>query len=263
MQLRFTHSEFENFDEPPPTVPSALLDNNTFRVRRMRIKLDGWIYTKALTWELQYALEDNVGNGLQDANLDYDFTGGKKAFRLKAGQFKVPFSWQQLASSMNLQLVDRSILDLLFVPARDIGVQLWGQVDAAGVPDFLEWRAGVFNGAGRTVSVDPNDELEYTARLVLSPWGGAGYSEANLERYTWRLSIAGEYDHTDRRVLPASGPVTGAEFDRWGASIVLKALESLFFYAQYYGQTTTSGAGVETDQDGYLLQGGFLITPQW
>jgi hypothetical protein len=113
------------------------------------------------------------------------------------------------------------------------------------------------------VTVDPNDEPEYTARLVLSPRGGAGYTEANLERYPRRLSIAVEYDHTDRRVQPASGPLTGAEFDRWGASIVLKALESLFFYAQYYGQTATSGASVETEQDGYLLQGGWLITPQW
>ena len=62
----------------------------------------------------------------QDANVNYDFTKGKKLFMLKAGQYKVPFGRQQLTSSGNQQFVDRSVVSDTFARGRDIGVQLWG-----------------------------------------------------------------------------------------------------------------------------------------
>ena len=40
----------------------------------------------------------------------YDFTGGKKTFQLKAGQYKVPFGRQQLTSSFQQQAMARTTL---------------------------------------------------------------------------------------------------------------------------------------------------------
>ena len=115
LQVRYTHESFDDIENPPATLPTSLEDKGSFRIRRFKTKFDGWIYSKDLTFELQLNWPDS-SNVLEDANLDYDFTGGKKLFRLKAGQFKAPFSQQQLTSSGNQQLVDRSILDSPFAP---------------------------------------------------------------------------------------------------------------------------------------------------
>ena len=263
IQVRYTHESFDDVRNPPAPLPTSLEDKGSFRIRRMRVKLDGWIYTKDLTYELQWDLADTSGNELLDANLDYDFTGGRKLFRLKAGQFKAPFNYQQLTSSGNFQLVDRSILDAFFVPGRQLGVQLWGQVGPEAVPDFVDWRFGVFNGNGRTTTANDNDEFEYVGRVMISPWGSVGFSEANIEAYDLRLSFAGEYNNNDTIVQPATGARTGSDVETFGASVVLKALKSLFLYGQYHQGESESSTGAEVDREGWLIQGGWLFTPKW
>jgi phosphate-selective porin OprO/OprP len=263
LQVRYTHESFDDIRNPPATLPTSLEDKGSFRIRRMRVKLDGWIYTKDLTYELQWDLADTSGNQLLDANLDYDFTGGRKLFRVKAGQFKAPFNYQQLTSSGNLQLVDRSILDTFFVPGRQLGVQLWGQVGPEAIPDFVDWRFGVFNGNGRTTTANDNDEFEYVGRVMISPWGSVGFSEANIEGYDLRLSFAGEYNNNDTIVQPATGARTGTDVETFGASVVLKAFKSLFLYGQYHQGESESPTGAEVDREGWLIQGGWLFTPKW
>jgi len=263
LQIRYTHEMFDDIRNPPATLPTSLEDKGSFRIRRMRVKLDGWIYSRDLTYELQWDLADTSGNQLQDANLDYDFTGGKRLFRLKAGQFKAPFSQQQLTSSGSQQLVDRSILDVFFVPGRQVGLQLWGQVGPQAVADLVDWRVGVFNGNGRTSTANDNDEFQYVGRVMVSPWGSVGYSEANLEAYDLRLSFAGEYNSNDTIVQPATGARTGTDVETFGAGVVLKAFKTLFLYGQYYSGESENPAGVETERDGWLIQGGWLLTPKW
>ena len=262
LQVRYTADMFDDIRNPPDPLPTSLEDRSSFRIRRFKTKFDGWIYSKNLTYELQLNWPDS-SNVLEDANFDYDFTNGKRAFRFKAGQFKAPFSHQQLTSSGNQQLVDRSILDAFYVPARQIGVQAWGQFGSPAVADFVDWRFGVFNGNGRTVSANDNDKLEYVGRVVVSPWGSVGYSESNLEAYPFRLSFAGEYNNNDTIVRPATGARTGSKVETFGAAVVLKAVRSLFLYGQYYSGTSENPAGVETDRDGWLIQGGWLFTPRW
>lgn len=263
MQIRYTHEMFDDIRNPPATLPTSLEDKGSFRIRRMRVKFDGWIYTKDLTYELQWDLADTSGNQLQDANLDYDFTGGKRFFRLKAGQFKAPFSQQQLTSSGNQQLVDRSILDGVFVPGRQLGLQVWGQLGPQAYPDFVDWRFGVFNGNGRTSTANDNDEFQYVGRVMISPWGSAGYSESNLEAYDLRVSFAGEYNNNDTIVQPATGARTGTDVETFGAGVVLKAFKALFLHGQYYSGESETAAGVETKRDGWLIQGGWLLTPKF
>nr|HRC87846.1 porin [Thermoanaerobaculia bacterium] len=129
-QLRFTEE-----------MPEVGKDVGSFRVRRFKTKFEGWAYTKDLTYELQMNWADTT-NALEDANINYDFSHGKKAFQLKAGQFKVPFGRQELTSSGSQQFVDRATDYGRFARGRDIGVQLWGQ-PAGGK---LDWRVGIFNG---------------------------------------------------------------------------------------------------------------------
>ncbi|HVE65234.1 MAG TPA: porin [Thermoanaerobaculia bacterium] len=262
LQVRYTHESFDDIRNPPATLPTSLEDKGSFRIRRFKTKFDGWIYTKDLTYELQLNWPDTA-NPLEDANLDYDFTGGKKLFRLKAGQFKAPFSHQQLTSSGSQQLVDRSILDSGFAPARQIGLQAWGQVGPETVPDFVDWRFGVFNGNGRTVSANDNDDFQYVGRVMVSPWGGVGYSESNLEAYDLRVSFAGEYNSDNTVVQPATGPRTGTDVETFGAAVLVKAFKALFLYGQYFSGESESAVGIESERDGWLVQGGWLLTSKF
>ena len=53
---------------------------------------------------------------LEDANIDWDITKGKKTFRVRFGQFKAPYGRQQITSSGAQQFVDRSIIDERYNP---------------------------------------------------------------------------------------------------------------------------------------------------
>ena len=82
MQIRFTHEDLDtNSSTSKP-------ERDSFRLRRMKMKFDGWVYNKDLTYEFQANFADSA-NILEDANINYDFTKGKKAVMVKAGQFKV------------------------------------------------------------------------------------------------------------------------------------------------------------------------------
>ena len=145
IQVRYTNSEIL-----PAILPPGLDlgdSQGSFRIRRAKTKFDGWFYTKDLTYELQLNWADVV-NALEDANLQFDMTRGRKMFMIKGGQFKVPFGRQQLTSSGSQQFVDRALVSDLFARGRDIGVQLWG----LPFNEKVDWRIGIFNGNGRNVT---------------------------------------------------------------------------------------------------------------
>lgn len=266
LQVRYTHEQFDDIRTPPATLPTSLEDKGSFRIRRMKTKFDGWIYTKDLTFELQMnwaAATSPTNLILEDANLDYDFTGGKKAFRLKAGQYKAGFGRQELTSSGSQQFVDRAITNAAFAPARQIGLQAWGQFGPEAVADMLEWRVGAYNGNGVNVSANDNDKYLLAARVMFSPWGSVGYSESNLEEYDLRLSIAGEALSNDMIVQPATGAATGTEDETVGVDVVLKAFKALSIFGGFWDGSRENPAGIETDRDGWVGQIGWLITPKW
>jgi hypothetical protein len=247
MQVRFTQEMPETGD-----------DIGSFRLRRMRTKFEGWVYTKDLTYELQFdtAAQTNL---LQDANIVYDFTKGKKTFMLKAGQFKVPFGRQELTSSGSQQFVDRSIVSAEFARGRDIGVQLWG-TPAAGK---IDWRVGIFNGNGRTVERNDNDEYQVNARLTFQPFGDVKYSESDFESTDRPLfAIAGQYESNERPTAASgSTPADIADREIIGADVVFK-FKGLSLFAEYFDATTERGIQSDFDNEGLHAQLGYFIIPQ-
>lgn len=145
-----------------------------FELRRAKTKLTGWLYAKQFQYGLQLNWADNL-NPLEDAFLNYDFADGRAAVTL--GQFKAPFGRQELTSSGSQQFVDRSLVSKAFARGRDIGLQLHGRLGGG----LVEWRAGIFNGNGRTRARNTDDHYQVDARLQLAPNGDPKYSEADHE----------------------------------------------------------------------------------
>jgi phosphate-selective porin OprO/OprP len=142
---------------------SALTD--TFLIRRARIGLAGTFYRY-----LDFFVEADFGQGqavLTDAYLDIHYW---PEFRLRGGQFKIPFSYEELFSDNNLDLVERSVADNL-TPGRDLGAMLHGSLFGGAIG----YAGGIFNGSGQN-KADTNNSKDLAARLVVLPLRWAGLS---------------------------------------------------------------------------------------
>jgi phosphate-selective porin OprO and OprP len=252
MQVRMT-------DEDREVEPVGDPDRTSFTIRRMRTKFDGWVYTKDLTYELQFDTAQQT-NLLQDANVNYDLTKGKKMFMLKAGQYKVPFGRQQLTSSGNQQFVDRSVVSDTFARGRDIGLQLWG----TPLNSKIDWRVGVFNGNGRTATRNDNDDLQLDARLTWQPFGDVKYSEGDFDSTTKPLfAIAAQYESNEFPIAAAGSTPAHAD-DRTivGGDAVFK-FKGFFVFLDYYQREHDRTSGLsDFDDEGYNLQAGYFVIPQ-
>jgi hypothetical protein len=247
-QLRFTQE-----------MPEVGDDVGSFRIRRFKTKFEGWVYDKNLTYELQLNWPDTA-NPLEDANVNYDFTKGKKTFQLKAGQYKVPFGRQELTSSGSQEFVDRSAVSNEFARGRDIGVQIWG----TPMGGKLDWRFGIYNGNGRTVSRNDNDKYQTNARLTWQPFGDAKYSEGDFDSSGKPLfAIAAQYESNERPVAASGGtPAHTADREIVGGDIVFK-YKGFFLFGEFFDASTDrSGTVSDFDHDGYNVQAGYFVVPQ-
>ena len=89
-------------------------------------------------------------------------------FNIKVGQYKAPFGLEQLTSDTKLFTPERSLVTTALTPERQIGIQFWGKPFTNLWPEqkeLLTYYAGVFNGTGRNISVNDNNEFMYVARL--------------------------------------------------------------------------------------------------
>jgi hypothetical protein len=239
VQVRFTEEDPEDGD-----------GKGSFRIRRAKTKFEGWVYSKDLEYELQMNWADS--SPLEDANFNYDFSHGDKAAMLKIGRFKVPFGRQELTSSGSQQFVDRSIVSAEFAKGRDNGLQLWG-TPAGG---RIDWRVGLFNGAGRTASSNDNDEYQYNARLAWQPFGDAKYSEIDFDsKDTPLFAVAAQFESNDK-----FGATDGDDTDREvvGADVVFK-YRGLFAFAEFFDATADRETGASADQEGLHAQVGYLF----
>lgn len=250
LQPRYTYTE--NGDP-------AVADAGSFRMRRARSYLAGWAGRRELSFYVQYEWAGNPT--LLDAYINYDFTGGKKYFTVRAGQFKVPFGRQILTGDGNLEFTDRSLASDFFTHDRDLGVMVHGQFGTAKVRDMVLWSAGIFNGNGRNRTTNDNAKYQTDARLVFSPWGSTGYTEGNMEGFdTPRLSVAASYENNDQRVVSA-GALSGTGYHMWGADLSFK-WRRLSAYYEVYDRRSYDALDQRWSSDGYTAQVGVFAIPK-
>jgi len=215
VQVRFTDENPDDATQLPGTAAKGD-HRGSFRIRRAKFKLEGWMIKPWLTYETQLnypaVTGANVGAILEDAAFDVDFSKGAGTFRVHAGQFKPPFGAQEMTSSGSQMFVDRALVSNLFFRGRDTGVALWG----ATKNSKLEWRVGMFNGNGLTRTTNDNDKFQYNARLMWQPNGsqvlnqrawitGALYSESDFESTTTAIyAVAINYENANNFLASTS-----------------------------------------------------------
>ena len=149
-----------------------------FRLRRARINLTG-DFAENFDFKVEGDFEQNDGT----SNNRTDFSGTDifvnwhqfPGAQIKIGQYKAPFGLEQLTPDTALLTIERTLPTNAITPDRQIGVELWGKPFTSIWPeqkDLLTYYAGIFNGNGRNVTVNDNNNFMYVGRLELMPFKG-------------------------------------------------------------------------------------------
>src|SRR5438132_3609622 len=155
---------------------TALKDR--FRLRRARVNLTGDF---AEQFDFKVEGDFGQGDGLNSNRTAFSATDifvnwhQFPEAQVKVGQWKAPFGLEQLTPDYALYTIERSLPTGAITPDRQIGAQLWGKPFAGVWPeqkDLLTYYAGIFNGNGRNVSVNDNNNFMYVGRLELMPFKG-------------------------------------------------------------------------------------------
>lgn len=248
-------------------------NESSFTIRRMKLWLQGHVFSKNLSYKYQQNLNDT-----EDAYLAYQF---HPAFSLQLGQAKAPQGRQELTSSGSQLFIDRSLANDTFNLGRDIGLTAEGQF----MDHRIEYMAGIYNGNGPNQG-NPNSQHMLAGRIDFNPLGAfkmdeAGWSEkqpllnlgASYATQTMKADDMGEIDG-DNDVLDKALDIDGTsaanfttafgrelDWNIWTANLHAKWLGASFG-AEYYKLNAEPQLGSDWDADGYYVQAGYQILPQ-
>lgn len=234
-------------------------------LRRNRVVIHGQAHP-LLQVRLEFGLSDRLE--LFDT---YALVPVRRWLQFQIGQFRVPFSRQELVSGSRYQFADSALWSgaanssgIRFIPSFDIGAMVWGW---AGPDDLVEYYAGIFNGKGPNQPFNLDGFFLYAGRLVVNPLGrprNLQESAVNLPRDP-RLSIgvnaAGQVRQLGTTTIGGAqvpnrvtANTVGADvyFTGWGASL----------YGEFYFrdiEETDTAASPTTQSLGWLVQAGYFI----
>ncbi|HCP46057.1 MAG TPA: hypothetical protein DIU15_08455 [Deltaproteobacteria bacterium] len=262
IQVRFT---YENTEGEPRGHAGQ------FSIPRARLKLKGSAFDRRIAFALQLDFGKG-GASLKDAYID--LTAVDRWLMVQVGQFKRPFSRQQITSSGKQQFVDRAITDKYFQAGRDLGLVVHSHTKKAP----LEYSLGLFNGTGDKaqlegeVAVDPTSfEGDITSGKfsnvpeVLNPMAVArlgwhtkdfdGYSESDTSDSRFGIGVAAS------ALLDFDADKTGDGAFRAQLDYALKCHGLAHTGAVYVAtqQIDENFADQDLDAVGFHLQLGYVI----
>ncbi|HKB14613.1 MAG TPA: porin, partial [Planctomycetota bacterium] len=220
-----------------------------FDVHRARAEFEGNAYGKDLTYKLTTELRGGSAS-LRDGYLNYAFD---KSVQLRGGQFKVPFSRQELTSAFRQQFVDRSFVTDAFAPGREPGAMLHGAIEDG----VFEYAIGAFNGDGQNVNANDDNAVRWAGRVAVNPFGAVPYSEGDLDRtQDVLLGIGANAMHNPTRGAP------DADVDSFGIDGILLA-SGLSVQGELYLRRSDIENGPTADDEGAYVQAGYLFAEGW
>jgi phosphate-selective porin OprO and OprP len=164
---------------------TALKDR--FRLRRARINLTGDF---AEQFDFKIEGDFGQGDGLNSNRTAFSATDifvnwhQYPEAQIKVGQWKAPFGLEQLTPDTALYFAERSLPTGAITPDRQIGAQLWGKPFASIWPeqkDLLTYYAGIFNGNGRNITNNDNNNFMYVGRLESTLFKSKMWGESYLK----------------------------------------------------------------------------------
>lgn len=244
-------------------------ESNSFNIRMVRMALEGRLM-KDFYWKVQLQANGNTSDLGSSPRMVDAFAEWQKyeAFKIKAGQFKRPFTFENpmhpitqgfMGYSQNISKL-AGFSDRAGEHAsngRDIGVQIQGDFlkNAAG-RNLLHYQVGVFNGQG-TNQKDVDQRKDVIGGIWVAPIkglriGAFGWTGSSARKGIWNVTDANHnvVKNEDGSVKTRSG-VRSLSKNRYAFSAEYAAndwtVRSEYIHSQGYGFTKSLTSGKETD----------------
>lgn len=244
-------------------------ESNSFNIRMVRMALEGRLM-KDFYWKVQLQVNGNTSDLGSSPRMVDAFAEWQKyeAFKIKAGQFKRPFTFENpmhpitqgfMGYSQNVSKL-AGFSDRTGEHAsngRDIGVQIQGDlIKNVSGRNLLHYQVGVFNGQG-TNHKDVDQRKDVIGGIWVSPVkglriGAFGWTGSSARKGTWDVTDANHnvVKNEDGSVKTLSG-VRSLSKNRYAFSAEYAAndwtVRSEYIHSQGYGFTKTLTSGKETD----------------
>ncbi len=263
VQVRFTGDDKDQYDADTAGSGVGRADgfSDSFKVQKMRVNLQGGMFVPWLKYKFEYEFSDTTGdnaNKIKDAYLD--FTGAPLA-TVRVGQFKAPFSLEELTPDTKQEFVDRAITNAKFSVGRDQGVMLSGLTKDRK----LGYGVGIFNGSGESRAQEDQANL-YVGRIWFDPLGEYKLSEGPVDAPEKPVFHVGAGVRTGE---VAKGTATAGVFESpdnetaWNLELAF-ARGRWFATGEWFRMTNERKNPTEAPDivsDGYHVQGGVMVIP--
>lgn len=243
-------------------------ENDRFYLRRARINASGK-FLEEFDFRVELELAGTLGEstGMRAQMTDAFINWNKHDFaNVRAGQFKTPYGFEQLAADPRLFTIERSLANDRLTLNRQIGAQVGG--------DFFEKRlsyaTGVFNGTGVNTSANDNDAFLWTGRVAGLPWQGkilgqAAQWGAGVNAYaskdTGLTGQPAEFRFDSTPATPARDNVFTGQRSGVGVDTQVK-VGRFDFWTEYLFSKYEQGAGRESEADGWYAQAAYFLAPK-
>ena len=282
--LRLIH-DFAWFDQDSELENALGDEQDGTGFRAARLTLSGKVF-EDITYQAEIDFAGETGGDtpkFRDVFLQYNGIpyGGNLAFDARVGHFKEPFGLDELNSIFDRQFQENPLLDV-FIPSRNVGLQLSDSLIGEPKKERLIWQVGVFKETDDIPSSNDSDEdqgYQLTARLAGLPYYanngrrlihvGAAYSLRNPDgaalpyglRPESRLSLF-RYVNPDGGLLPTAFRLGSARADDLNLlGLELAAIFGGFsFQSEYVRSDVDSTFGGDLTFDGWYAQAGYVIT---
>ena len=221
------------------------------RVKRLRLRFDGYIYSPKLVYSIQLGFTAYDAEVLPNGNMNIVrdaivYYVPNARWNIGFGQTKIKANRARINSSSALQFVDRSIVNSQFNLDRDFG--LFGEYNMHEGEGFnLSAKGSVTLGEGRNWGSTSNGGMIYMGRLELYPLGRFSAKGDLLEgdfdyEEQVRILLAGAYayNHKATRLQGPRGAVMpdGAtrNLGSYFVDFILK-YRGFAFYTDFMGRT--------------------------
>jgi phosphate-selective porin OprO and OprP len=252
-----------------------------FRVRRARINVTG-DFLENFDFKLEGDFQQ--GDGLSSSRTAFSATDLYLNYNkfpeanIRFGQYKAPFGLEQLTSDTTMFTIERSLVTSVLTPERQVGVQVSGKPFASVFDnkDIIEYSLGAFNGNGRNVTVNDNNDFMYVARLATTPVNGTLWGQP----VKWKLGADGFYNRyaagssAGKFLLNSDGSLSSFTVATGGdARVIAWGVDQTLTYGPFdlvaeYMENKVSGTGYSSTtatgrQDfvanGYYVQGSYFF----
>ncbi|OXA82612.1 porin [Flavobacterium frigidimaris] len=190
------------------TAPDAKANNGLF-IRRARLVFSGQVHPNVFFYfQPDFASSPSTGiqNFVQIRDLYFDLSfDKKKEYRVRVGQSKIPYGFENMQSSSQRLALDRNdAMNSAILNERDLGIFFyWAPAEIRerfamlvkdgykGSGDFGVFAFGVYNGQIAN-KLDGNRDLNVVARVTYPFVIGSQIIEPGIQAYTGKWAFTGE-----------------------------------------------------------------------